>query len=256
MPSSPTRSWTPYELNQLAKAHLTPLDVKDVGETPVEYITGQVTFAGLDFQVTPDVLIPRVESEELVGHLLKTTVELYHHQSPLVIADIGTGSGALGISLAHFLLKTPQLNFHLYLSDISPLALQVARQNVQRLLPSHFEVTTLLESDLLLHYPYHFQADLIVANLPYIPTDRLATLPESVRKYEPQLALDGGSDGLSLIQTLLSQAEKKLKRPGYLWLEIDETHSLDTILEQQPEWAGHLFLDQFGKKRFIKLWKK
>ena len=154
---------------------------------PAAYITGHREFYGLDFYVDPRVLIPRPESELLVEKALGLAQE--HTLS--TIADVGTGCGAIAISLA---LKLPQAK--IYATDISAPALEVARFNCQK---HGVQKICLLQGDML--DPLPEPVDLIVANLPYVRESELAGV-----RFEPRLALDGGSDGLGKIRRLCRQA--------------------------------------------------
>ena len=195
-----------------------------MGEKPVEYLTGHAEFFGLDFLVTPDTLIPRLESEYLVQQAIQIIAD--QKISHPVIADIGTGSGCLGLSLA-FNLAQRQIPYTIFLSDISPQALKVAEQNAAKLLTStanlFFET-----SDLLKSFP-SIKFDLLLANLPYIPTKNLSRLNPSVRDYEPRLALAGGTDGTLHINRLLKDLPPFLSRGGVAIFEIDDTHSLTSF---------------------------
>jgi release factor glutamine methyltransferase len=176
---------------------------------PLPYIIGHWEFYGIDFQLTPDVLIPRPETELLVERAL---LWLRDHPGAHRIVDVGTGSGCIGISMA---VNNPAID--LLMTDASPEALQVARINAEK-----FGLTPRLEfqqADLLEGVMGSF--DLICANLPYIPSRVLKSLPVSER--EPLLALDGGQDGLELITRLLDQSRDHLSPGGLLLLEIEST---------------------------------
>ncbi len=174
---------------------------------PVAYITGCREFYGLDFYVNPAVLIPRPETELLVAEAIKLAQDC-----PLsTIADIGTGCGAIAISLA---LHLPQAK--IYAIDLSPAALEVARSNCER--HGVANRVSLLAGDMLSPLPE--PVDLIAANLPYV---RKAALPGvNTGHFEPALALNGGPDGLDKIRCLCAQAGGKLNPGGFLLLEIGE----------------------------------
>jgi release factor glutamine methyltransferase len=170
---------------------------------PAAYITGCREFYGLDFNVNPGVLIPRPESELLVETAL--SIAKIHPLS--IIADVGTGSGAIAISLA---VSLPQAK--IYATDISAAALETASVNCRR--HGVTDRVRLLEGDLL--EPLPEPVDIIVANLPYV---RKAELDP---QFEPPLALDGGADGTEAIKQLCQQAGGKLKSGGSLLLEIGQ----------------------------------
>jgi len=238
------RVFSPYELNQLQK-WAPKIDLESIGEKPVEYVTGHVEFAGLDFLVTKDTLIPRIESEQIVETALRyiDDRDLAHP----VIADIGTGSGCLGISLAVKLAKG-QIPYTIFLSDISPQALKIADLNAQRLLHSP-ENIFFLESNLLESFP-KIKFDLILANLPYIPTKNVNNLDSSVKDFEPKMALDGGSKGNLFINALLSKLPQFLSRNGQAILEIDDTHTPNSFTIPKSL-SATIDNDCFNKPRFL-----
>jgi len=177
---------------------------------PLAYILGHREFYGINVRVTPAVLIPRPETEGLVEHALFMAL-MGMESTELTIADVGTGTGAIAINLA---LHLPAAR--IYAVDVADEVLDVAAYNIR----SHGvgDRVSLAIGDLLDAVPEPI--DLIVANLPYIPTDRIPILQPEVQK-EPALALDGGPDGLDLVRRLLSQAEDKLKDHGIILLELD-----------------------------------
>ncbi|MEK7111641.1 MAG: peptide chain release factor N(5)-glutamine methyltransferase, partial [Patescibacteria group bacterium] len=138
-------------------------------------------------------------------------------------------------------------------------ALEIAKKNISGLIKgqafSKRPGLLWLKSDLLTGYPKKSKFDLIVANLPYIPSARIPKLPESVKGFEPHLALDGGSDGLKLINKLIAQSKTRLKPNGALLLEVDETHALSDFKIPQC-FRAEILKDQFGKRRFVKMGKK
>jgi release factor glutamine methyltransferase len=174
---------------------------------PAAYITGTREFFGLDFMVDQRVLIPRPETELLVEEAIKTVGAECH--SLWKIADIGTGSGAIAVSLAIHLR-----NVNIIATDISANALAVAAVNCR----THgvFQRIELRQGDLL--EPLPDKVDILIANLPYVTTAELAEMPSS--KYEPRLALDGGAQGLDLIFRLIPQLGGKIKPGGLALMEI------------------------------------
>jgi release factor glutamine methyltransferase len=176
---------------------------------PTAYITGHKEFFGIDFKVSPSTLIPRADTELLV----ETAIGLANTAFPqsCLIADVGTGCGAIAIALAQHL---PQAN--IYATDISDTALEVALSNCHKHRVS--DRVTLILGDLLdsLSEPVH----LIIANLPYISEPELSKLPLEISLFEPRMALAGGADGLIQIERLLSQASSKLLSGGAILLEV------------------------------------
>lgn len=173
---------------------------------PLPYVLGQWECFGRTFEVTPAVLIPRPETELLIEAALDW---LRAHPGPRRVADVGTGSGCIAVSLA-----AEAEAVRVVATDRSAAALEVARRNARR----HGVAPRLrwVQADLLA--PFTGPWDLVCANLPYIPTAQLAHLP--VARFEPRLALDGGPDGLHLIRRLLGQARRQMAAPGALFLEI------------------------------------
>lgn len=245
-----TRNLTPYESTQLAKHGIAATTITDP-DKPIEYYTGVVDFLGLEFSVTPDVLIPRVETEELVEKVT-TYIKTLQSTGTIHIADVGTGSGVIAVSLSR-LLTNAAIPHHITALDSSAAALQIAEKNAADLLASN-ETVTFVESHLLTNTAGPF--GVIVANLPYIPSKRMTLLPTSVKAYEPHSALDGGPDGLALIRELLAQAETVLTAQGTIFLEVDDTHTASVWEPFSRVWNCTTYPDSFGKNRFVVLQKK
>ncbi len=180
---------------------------------PVPYISGYTEFFGLEFYVCPSVLIPRPESELLVEKVVEHIRKKFGQTDvPLLISDIGTGSGCLAIALSMSLRHCKVLAI-----DISREAIKIARKNVLKH-DVHNRIE-LIQGDLLspLEIP---KLDIIMANLPYIPSAEYEKLSRDELKYEPSVALLGGSDGLFYINRLLEQTSGKLNQNSCLFLEI------------------------------------
>lgn len=178
---------------------------------PVAYLVGHREFFSLSFDVTPDVLIPRPETEGLVVRALDLLKET---PSPAPrVADVGTGSGAIAVALAK---QNPKVQVTAV--DVSPAALAVARGNAEK--HGVTDRIEFVEGDLLAGVDAGAAFDLIAANLPYVTSNELGELAEGVRKYEPRLALDGGEQGDELIQRLLPQATQRLTPGGWLLMEL------------------------------------
>ena len=207
---------------------------------PLAYITGTREFYGLAFKVNPHVLIPRPETELLVEHAL---LWLREHPKARKAIDIGTGSGCIAISLASTIK-----DLSLMATDISPEALQVARQNAL-----HHKVAErirFLESGLLNGMDETF--DLVCANLPYIPSKKLTEVNSIA--FEPGLALDGGENGLLFINKLLEQLPSRLNSPGCCLLEIEETLGHQVVSIARHIFPGNqvsLKQDLAGKDRLL-----
>ncbi len=202
---------------------------------PLQYIEEEVSFYDMSFQVNESVLIPRPETEYFIEKIIDRVYE------PKKIIDVGTGSGCIGLSLAkHF------TDAEVHLTDISLDALSVAGINSKK---NKINVN-IYESNLLREVRDN-DFDLIVANLPYIPTADIGALPVEVVHYEPLIALDGGEDGLDYIDQLLKQARYKLSATGLLALEID-SRSGDNLIEMTKSYKGvEVITDLAGKDRYV-----
>jgi release factor glutamine methyltransferase len=170
---------------------------------PLPYLTGKTEFYGLEIVVTPDVMIPRPETEVLVDLALE--------RQPSTVVDVGTGSGCIAVALAVHLPKAAILGI-----DISPAALAVARRNVEK--HGLEERVQLIAGDLLDRRPG--PVDMIVSNPPYVAANEWGSLPASILYHEPHLALNGGADGLEVIRALLYQSQGLLEPAGTLLIEI------------------------------------
>ncbi len=194
-----------YELSSKEEKNFRHLIERRLSGEPTAYITGHREFYGFDFYVDPSIIIPRPESELLVEKALK----LAQNGTIPTIAEVGTGCGAIAISLA---LNLPQTK--IYATDISAAALKVALFNCQ--IHEVANRICLLQGDML--DPLPEPVDLVIANLPYVKESELS--PVYSVNFEPLLALNGGSDGLEKIRQLCRQANNKLYPDGYLLLEI------------------------------------
>jgi release factor glutamine methyltransferase len=170
---------------------------------PTQYITGRQEFYGREFRVTPDVLIPRPETE----HLVEAAMAKIRHSDRVL--DIGAGSGAIAVTLA---LET---SAQVFASDISRAALRVAHANAQRLAAS----VTLVECDLSSCFAER-AFDVVVSNPPYVPTTDHSGLQREVRDYEPAVALFAGETGTEIYERLITDAARILKSGGSLLLEL------------------------------------
>jgi release factor glutamine methyltransferase len=207
---------------------------------PLPYVLGHWEFFGLDFTVTPQVLIPRPETELLVESALGW---LRAHPGRRLGLDVGTGAGCIAVSLAVHVA-----DLRLVASDLSSQALRVAQINLQR--HSLHERVFCLQADLL--PPVCQPVDIICANLPYIPSHTLQGL--RVRYWQPSLALDGGADGLRLIRRLLKTAPAVLAPGGVIFLEIEQTLGAAAVQLARAEFAQsgvELIHDLAGRPRLI-----
>ncbi len=215
---------------------------------PAAYITGEKEFMSLSFLVNRNVLIPRPETEVLVEWVIERAGD-----SPVMV-DVGTGSGAIAVSLARYLPGA-----RVWAVDISGAALEVARENAARL--GVGDRIKFLNSSLLDGIPagLHGKVDWIIANLPYIPTAEVSRLQPEVSQYEPHTALDGGGDGLKLYRKLVIRAYEVLATGGWLCLEMGtgQTEGLTALLPEQRWGEGiQVLKDYAGLDRFIVIRKK
>lgn len=185
---------------------------KRARRVPVAYLIGGREFMSLDFHVNSDVLIPRPETELLVEEIIKYCDDIGIDKPNIV--DLGTGSGVIAVSLGYYLKEARVLGI-----DISSKALKIARKNIEKYQLS--ERIKVLEGDLLqpLISMNKNNVDIIVSNPPYISSGDLGHLAPEVR-VEPQLALDGGADGLNYYRKIIEQAPLILKKDGLLAIEI------------------------------------
>ena len=180
--------------------------------TPVAYLVGRREFYSLDFRVTPDVLIPRPETELLVVAALDD-IKVRLAERSVTICDIGTGSGILAVCLAKHCPRATVTAI-----DISDAAIAIAKQNAE----AH-EVSDridFLQSDLLAALPSDAKFDIIVSNPPYVSTSEMQMLAREVAQHEPHAALHAGEQGTEVIQRLLPQAAEHLNENGTLLLEL------------------------------------
>jgi release factor glutamine methyltransferase len=227
-----------HELTPQQEQNFWRLVERRLGGEPTAYITGHRQFYSLDFYVDHTVLIPRPESELLVEKAL----ELAQNRHLPTIADIGTGCGAIAISLA---LELPEAK--IYATDISAAALEVALVNCQK-----HGVTGrihLLQGDMLAPLPK--PVDLIIANLPYVKESEIIS-----KSFEPRLALDGGAEGKERISQLCRQANSKLSAGGHLLLEMGQGQraAITSLLESLfPDGEIEVTADLSGIERVLRL---
>ena len=211
---------------------------------PVAYILKNREFYGLDFYVGPGVLIPRPETETLVEEAKALVRREFPSRNP-VIADIGTGSGAIAVSLARLFPRAK-----VYAADISRQALDIAALNCIR----HGVRVELLQGDLLAPLPQ--PVDMIVANLPYVRDDELIALSEEIKDHEPHIALAGGKDGLDIVRRLIVDAPDKLRDGGAVLIEVAPAR-VDTLkawVDELGLWSCiELVSDDGGVARVLKL---
>ncbi len=203
---------------------------KLVKNEPLNYVLGYSYFYGYKFLVNENVLIPRFETEELVGLVLSKYDEYFKGQK-IDLADVGTGSGAIAISL-----KKEEPNLNVYASDISLEALNVAKENASN---NDADITFYQGSMLKPLIENDIKLDILVSNPPYIKQDEV--LDPSVKDYEPHVALFGGDDGLKFYRMIFEDASKVLKEKSMLFFEMgyDQKENL-TALAREYFSNGHI----------------
>lgn len=207
------------------------------GHIPLQHITGEQEFMGYPFLVSPDVLIPRQDTETLVEEALKNTV------CGMKVLDLCTGSGCILISL---LKLCPGLSGTG--GDISPKALETARENARRLGVD----AEWIQSDLFEQIPSE-TFDLIVSNPPYIPTDVIRELKEEVRLHDPWIALDGKEDGLYFYRRIIEGSMERIRDGGILMFEIgyDQAHEVSEMMEKSGYTKIQVKKDLAGLDRVV-----
>ncbi len=216
--------------------------------TPVAYLVGYKEFYSMQFEVNPDVLIPRPETEHLVVAALDRAKEF--NSQPVTVVDVGTGSGAIAVTIAKHLK-----NCHVTAIDKSPAALAVAHRNAEKHQLSEDRIT-FLESDLLAALPADRMFDLVLSNPPYVSEAEYDQLPATVRKFEPQMALVAGPLGSEVIERLLLEAQSHLKPGGYCIFEFSPMLNSKLASFVGAGWdAPQVAKDLAGQARIVTLKK-
>lgn len=207
---------------------------------PLQYLIGEVSFFGLRFRVSKEVLIPRPETEQLLEQALR----LAPRNREIACLDLGTGSGVIAICLARFLPRAT-----VTAADLSTEALDLARENAE--LNGVLDRITFLESDWFEHISNAF--DLIVSNPPYIEEKELEKVPAEVRQYEPRIALDGGRGGIERIETLTGGLRGHMHPGGVLLLEIGNGQGgrVVELLNRAGLVEARAEMDLAGHERFV-----
>lgn len=225
------------------RAAMRGLVTRRANSEPVAYLVGHREFYGIDFFISPDVLIPRPDTETLVLELLTLAKEF---SAPRIL-EIGTGSGCISIATAANLSAA-----HFHATDISPAALAIATKNAEQHECS--DRIQFLQGDLFAALAPDDRFDFIVSNPPYIPDGELAELDTDVRDHEPHLALSGGPEGTDVIVRLIAGAGERLKSGGYLLLEIgaEQGNVLRELITAVGDFETPRFLDDLaGRTRVV-----
>lgn len=218
---------------------------------PVAYLTGERGFYECIFKVSPDTLIPRADTETLVEEAIADITELCEEQQEVNILDLCCGTGCIGISVAKVLSECFD-KVNLTLADVSEKAMEVCKQNAENLIEEgNIEVSFVIGN--LFENIKDSTFDAILSNPPYIASSVIPTLEKQVR-FEPELALDGGKDGLDFIRAIADQAKKHLRTGGLLEMEIgyDQARDSSLILEKNGYSFVEVIQDLAGNDRVIK----
>ena len=211
---------------------------KRLTHMPVQYITGYQNFMGLEFKVTKDVLIPRMDTETLVEEVLRLGL------SNVRVLDLCTGSGCILLSILKYVYGSSGVGV-----DISDGALGVAKANSEALGID----ATFIKSDMFENIPKDERFDIVVSNPPYIRSDVIGTLMSEVRDYEPLLALDGSEDGLKFYRIIADRAPEYLNNGGMLFLEIgyDQGAEVSALLSAAGFMDVEVIKDLSGLDRVV-----
>lgn len=205
---------------------------------PLQYIVGHQSFMGLDFDVMPGVLIPRSDTEVLV----EKVIEKNQLQAPRIL-DIGAGSGAIHVALAHF-IKAAQL----VAVDISKEAIEIASRNAKK--HGVYDRIDYIESNIFENVEGQF--DIIVSNPPYIPSDVIDGLQKELF-HEPRIALDGGKDGYDFYRRIIDEGRMYLKTSGLMAFEVghDQSQTIQMLFEKAGFHSIEIFSDLSGIRRVV-----
>ncbi|KNF09734.1 release factor glutamine methyltransferase PrmC [Gottschalkia purinilytica] len=223
---------------------------------PLQYILGKQEFMGLDFYVEEGVLIPRPDTEILIEKVIEIVNEGYFKEKEVInIIDIGTGSGAISLSLVHYIK-----NAFVYSVDISDIPIKVASINAERL--GLTDKIKFLKGDLffpLKDLGLYNKIDIIVSNPPYIPSREISGLQKEVSEFEPRLALDGGEDGLYFYRKITDDSLDYLSNDGILAYEIghDQGKEVEKLLSEKDIFkCTEIVKDLAGHDRVVIGYKK
>ncbi|WP_164217629.1 peptide chain release factor N(5)-glutamine methyltransferase [Virgibacillus sp. YIM 98842] len=227
-------------------------DIRKHAETgvPIQHVTGNAEFYGRSFFVNENVLIPRMETEELVQHVIKEAENMkqspVNKNRPLSIIDVGTGSGIIAITLKLELEKAS-----VFAADISVKALKTAKENAEKLQSD----VTFVQGDFLLPFmKQDIKADVIVSNPPYIAKQERPMLADTVRDFDPEIALFAGENGLLAFQEIIAQSPSVLNKNGLLVFEIGHEQGKavrQLIKKVYPNSTVNVIKDINGKDRIV-----
>ena len=233
--------------HDLEQKYIAYLDEVIAGK-PIQYIKGVENFFGRDFIVNDDVLIPRYETEELVENVLYAIDDYFDGQERIDLCDVGTGSGAIAISLK---CEEPRLN--VYATDISHEALAVAKENAKK---NHADITFMQGDMVQPLIDHNIKVDIFVSNPPYIPAEQ--EIESVVKDHEPHVALFGGKDGLYFYRQIFNTVAPVLKERAILAFEMGYDQKEDMEKEVRHYFPNETFeikKDMNGKNRMLFIYK-
>jgi release factor glutamine methyltransferase len=236
-----------YELTETEEKAFREFVERRSKHEPFQHISGKQEFFGLDFLVTPDVLVPRPETELIVGEGIKILQNL---EDP-IFCEVGIGSGCIAASILHEIENITATGL-----DISENALQIAKKNAER--NGVLGRLNLKLSDVFEVLEKNDRFDLIVSNPPYVPSTDIQTLQAEVRDFDPHIALTDGKDGLSIIRKIIKESPDFLKQNGSLLMEIgfNQSNKVSEMFSPEIWQAVEFFPDLQGIPRMVKAVKK
>ncbi len=236
------RMYLDKQLTEEQEKYFLEMIKERLNERPIAYIIGNREFMGLDFFVQEGVLIPRPDTETLVEEI----INICNNRTGLNILDIGTGSGAITISLAKYLDKS-----HVISADISDIALEIASKNA--ISNNVDERIDFIKSDVFSNVPKEEKFDLIVSNPPYIRKSDIDGLDRQVKDFEPYNALEGGEDGLDFYRKITKESKAFLKNKGILAYEVghDQAQDVSQIMQENGFEGIYTKCDLQGFERVV-----
>ena len=236
------RMYLDKQLTEEQEKYFLEMIKERLNERPIAYIIGNREFMGLDFFVQEGVLIPRPDTETLVEEI----INICNNRTGLNILDIGTGSGAITISLAKYLDKS-----HVISADISDIALEIASKNA--ISNNVDERIDFIKSDVFSNVPKEEKFDLIVSNPPYIRKADIDGLDRQVKDFEPYNALEGGEDGLDFYRKITKESKAFLKNKGILAYEVghDQAQDVSQIMQENGFEGIYTKCDLQGFERVV-----
>jgi release factor glutamine methyltransferase len=218
---------------------------------PLQYIIGKTEFMGLEFKISPDVLIPRPETEILVEKTIETIKKEFPNKTIVKVLDIGAGSGNISISIAKFLgEKVKVLGI-----DLSDKAIQIAEENAKLNNVENVEFMCFDFFDADFENKFQNQFDIIVSNPPYISKEEFETLQEEIKNHEPRIALTDESDGLTFFRRLADLGKKIISNRGFILAEMayNQAEKVKEIFKNTGYKEIETFKDYIGFERVIKI---